>query len=151
MSTSPPAILVVEDDPHTLAGYVEILEAAGLQAVGIPDGAEALALAIRTRPDVVITDIAVPGLDGLLLAKALRTDRRTCNIPVIGVTGQLAADLRGQAAKVGMSTLLLKPCMPDHLLAEIRRVLKHAPGNARTAAPESSQLDRRDPSSNLSR
>jgi DNA-binding response OmpR family regulator len=122
----PAAVLVVEDDPNTLAGYVEILEAAGLQAAGIANGADALGLAIRIRPDIVVTDITLPGLDGLSLAEALRADGRTRGIPVIGLTAQWTPDVRGHATKAGISTLLLKPCMPDHLLAEIRRVLKHA-------------------------
>ena len=126
MAPTPPAVLVVEDDPNTLAGYVEILEAAGLQAAGTANGADALGLAISTRPDIVVTDLTLPGLDGLSLAEALRADGRTRGIPVIGLTAQWSPDVRGHATKAGISTLLLKPCMPDHLLAEIRRVLKHA-------------------------
>ena len=126
------AVLVVEDDPNTLAGYVEILEAAGLQAEGIANGAEALGVAIKTRPDIVVTDITLPGMDGLSLAEALRADGRTRGIPVIGLTGQWSPDVRGHATRAGISTLLLKPCMPDHLLAEIRRVLKHVRDAART-------------------
>ncbi len=59
------------------------------------------------------------------VAEALRADGRTRGIPVIGLTAQWSPDVRGHATKAGISTLLLKPCMPDHLLAEIRRVLKH--------------------------
>ena len=148
MSKTSPAVLVVEDDPNTLAGYVEILEAAGLEALAIGNGADALALAIRNRPDIVLTDLAVPGLNGFLLTKALRTDDRTCGIPVIGVTGLVAPDLRGQATKVGMNTLLLKPCMPEHLLAEIRRVLNHRRGTNGSGGGgplDRSGHDRRDP------
>ena len=75
-SLSAAAVLVVEDDPNPLAGYVEILEAAGLQAEGIANGAEALGVAINTRPDIVVTDITLPGMDGLSLAEALRADGR---------------------------------------------------------------------------
>ena len=131
------AVLVVEDDPNTLAGYVEILEAAGLQAAGIANGADALGVAINTLPDIVVTDITLPGMDGLSLAEALRADGRTRGIPVIGLTAQWSPDVRGHATRAGISTLLLKPCMPDHLLAEIRRTLKHARDAMRHASAES--------------
>ena len=134
---SSPAVLVVEDDPNTLAGYVEILEAAGLQAAGIANGADALGVAINTLPDIVVTDITLPGMDGLSLAEALRADGRTRGIPVIGLTAQWSPDVRGHATRAGISTLLLKPCMPDHLLAEIRRTLKHARETSRHAPAES--------------
>ena len=126
MSATPPAVLIVGDDPGTLAGYLEILQSAGLYAAGTASGSDALGLVIRTRPDVVITDITPPAVDGLRLAEALRADDRTRAIPVIGLTARWTPAMRGDATRAGIHTLLLKPCIPDHLLAEIRRALKRA-------------------------
>ena len=132
MTTPPPTVLVVEDDPSTLTGYVEILGNAGLRASGVANGVEALIIARRTHPDVIVTDIKMPGLDGLSLAHALLSDPLTRDIPIIGVTGRWTADVGTQAARIGIRTLLLKPCIPDQLLAEIRGALK---GNSNGEQP----------------
>lgn len=119
-------VLVAEDDPHALSGYVEFLSTAGFVASGRGDGREALATALETVPDIVVTDIAMPGLDGFGLAAALRADRLTKHVPIVGMTAHWTAEIQSEAQRAGFSAMLLKPCLPTHLLAEIERVLKHA-------------------------
>ncbi|HEX5476058.1 MAG TPA: response regulator [Vicinamibacterales bacterium] len=125
------AILVVEDDRHALNGYIEFLWSAGFQVTGVPDGAEALAILHRHPADLVVTDITVPGLSGFEVAAALRANPDLRDIPIIGLTGHWTADVRARAAGVGMTAMLLKPCVPAHLLAEVERLLR--PRIARTA------------------
>jgi DNA-binding response OmpR family regulator len=117
-------VLVAEDDPHTLSGYVEFLSTAGFVAYGRGDGRQALSTAIQTIPDVVVTDIAMPGLDGFALAAALQADARTRHVPIVGMTAHWTADTQSEGLRAGFSAMLLKPCLPTHLLAEIERVLK---------------------------
>ena len=117
-------VLVAEDDPNALAGYLEFLTAAGFVAVGRTDGSAALALALETVPGVVVTDIALPGLDGFALATALRANERTRMIPVVGLTGQWNTEMQANALRAGLSVMIAKPCMPAHLVAEIDRVLR---------------------------
>ena len=74
-------VLVAEDDPHALSGYLEFLGRSGFVASGSVDGKEALGLAVETVPDIVVTDINMPGLDGFALAAALRADRRPGTSP----------------------------------------------------------------------
>jgi len=119
-------VLVAEDDPHTLSGYLEFLGRSGFVASGSGDGQEALGLAIETVPDIVVTDINMPGLDGFALAAALRADRRTRHVPLVGMTGQWTAEIQTESQRAGFSAMLLKPCLPAHLLAEVERVLRHA-------------------------
>ena len=119
-------VLVAEDDPHALSGYLEFLGESGFVASGTADGREALALAVATVPDIVVTDINMPGLDGFGLAAALRADRRTRHVPLLGMTGQWTAEMQNAAQRAGFSAMLLKPCLPAHLLAEVERVLRHA-------------------------
>ena len=119
-------VLVAEDDPHALSGYLEFLGRAGYVATGSADGKEALGLAVETVPDIVVTDINMPGLDGFGLAAALRADRRTRHVPLLGMTGHWNTEMQNEAARSGFSAMLLKPCMPAHLLAEVERVLRHA-------------------------
>ena len=119
-------VLVAEDDPHALSGYLEFLGRSGFVASGTGDGREALGLAVETVPDIVVTDIMMPGLDGFALAGALRADRRTRHVPIVGMTAHWTTEMQNDAQRAGFSAMLLKPCLPAHLLAEVERVLRHA-------------------------
>ena len=116
-------VLVAEDDPHALSGYLEFLGRSGFAASGSADGQEALGIAVETVPDIVVTDINMPGLNGFGLAAALRADQRTRHVPIVGMTAHWTADIQSEAQRAGFSAMLLKPCLPDHLLAEVERVL----------------------------
>ena len=120
------AVLVAEDDPHALSGYLEFLGRSGFVASGSANGTEALGLAIEIVPDIVVTDINMPGLDGFALAAALRANNRTRHVPILGMTAHWTAAMQNEAQQAGFSAMLLKPCMPAHLLAEVERVLRHA-------------------------
>jgi CheY-like chemotaxis protein len=119
-------VLVAEDDPHALSGYLEFLGRSGFVATGCSDGKEALGIAVDTIPDIVVTDISMPGLDGFALAAALRADRRTRHVPLLGMTGHWNTEMQNESQRSGFSAMLAKPCMPAHLLAEVERVLRHA-------------------------
>ncbi len=116
-------VIIVEDDPNTLSGYVEFLTAAGFEPTGAPNAAEALPMALSNPPAAVVTDITLPGMNGFELAAALRTDSRTRSIPIIGLTAHWTADLHARARDVAMQVILSKPCIPAHLVAELNRVL----------------------------
>ena len=119
-------VLVVEDDPNALSGYVEFLTAAGFEAIGIADGADAWPHAVGNPPDAVVTDITLPGMNGFALAVALRADPRTRNVPIIGLTAHWDTAVHLRAREVEMRVILSKPCVPAHLVAELRRLLGHA-------------------------
>jgi CheY-like chemotaxis protein len=119
-------VLVAEDDPHALSGYLEFLGRSGFVASGSRDGKEALGLAVETVPDIIVTDIMMPGLDGFALAAALRADHRTRHVPIVGMTAHWTTEMQNNAQRAGFSAMLLKPCLPAHLLAEVERVLRHA-------------------------
>jgi CheY-like chemotaxis protein len=122
-----PHVMVVEDDAHTLTGYLEFLSAAGFEPTGVSDGAEAFKMAIERPPAVVVTDITLPGMNGFALATALHADSRTRDVPVIGLTAHWGVDVRGKAAESSMRAVLAKPCVPAHLVAELHRVLSAPP------------------------
>ena len=119
-------VLVAEDDPHALSGYLEFLGRSGFAASGSMDGKEALGLALEMVPDIVVSDIMMPGLNGFGLAAALRADTRTRHLPILGMTGHWTTEIQSEAQRAGFNAMLLKPCLPTHLLAEIERVLRHA-------------------------
>ena len=121
-------VLVVEDDVNALSGYLEFLGAAGFDPTGVSNGADALPLALRNPPAAVVTDITLPGMSGFDLAAALHYDMRTRHVPVIGLTAHWSPDIRTRASDVAMQAILVKPCVPSHLVAELERVLDRTRG-----------------------
>jgi DNA-binding response OmpR family regulator len=119
-------VLVVEDDPNTLSGYLEFLTAAGFVAVGHADGTAALEFLRETIPHIVLTDISMPGVDGFALAAALHADRRMRGVPVIGITAHWNAEMQAHAVAAGFSAMIAKPCIPSHVVAEIERALRRS-------------------------
>jgi len=116
-------VLIVEDDQNALSGYVEFLAAAGFEPIGVTNGAEALPIAVAHPPAVVVTDITLPGINGFELAAALRADSRMDSMPIIGLTAHWTKDIHTRARGVAMQVILAKPCVPDHLVAELHRLL----------------------------
>jgi CheY-like chemotaxis protein len=116
-------VMVVEDDAHTLSGYLELLTEAGFRARGVSSGDEALRVALEEPPAAVITDISLPGMDGFALSAALHADARTMHVPIIGLTGHWGVDVRTKWAACGMRAVLVKPCIPGHLIGELLRLL----------------------------
>src|SRR5437660_3622138 len=82
-----PLILIVEDDPETRRFYVEALKLHGFRTDDAHNGLQALEKAFAAIPDLVLADIAVPGIDGIELCRRLRADVRTREVPVLAVTG----------------------------------------------------------------
>jgi len=119
-------VLVVEDDANALSGYLEFLGAAGFDPTGVSNAADALPIALRHPPAAVVTDITLPGMNGFDLAAALHCDMRTRHVPVIGLTAHWSPDIRTRAFDVAMQAILVKPCVPAHLVAELERVLERA-------------------------
>jgi Response regulator receiver domain len=76
-----------------------------------------------------VTDIMMPGMNGFELATALHCDLRTRHVPVIGLTAHWTPEVRERAADAAMHAVLLKPCVPSHLIAELERVLELARGS----------------------
>ena len=137
-----PLVLIVEDDPQARDGYAEFLERAGFRVGQAANAEEALAQSRALVPDVVVTDIALPGRDGFALAADLQVDTRTRGIPVVAMTAYWATDVHERADRVGITAILLKPCQPEHLIAELQRVLQRTrlprvaqPGNASMTPP----------------
>jgi CheY-like chemotaxis protein len=116
-------VLLVEDDAATRVGYAEFLADNGFRVVALGAALAALRQAAKEVPDVVLTDIALPDLNGFELTRALKSDPRLATVMVIGLTGRWSSDASRDARGAGMVALLLKPVAPAHLLAELNRAL----------------------------
>jgi CheY-like chemotaxis protein len=119
-----PLVLLVEDDAQARDGYAEFLERGGFRVAQAGSAEDALVQSTVATPDVVVTDIALPGRDGFALAAELQGGARTRDIPVVAMTAYWATDVHERADKAGITAILLKPCQPEHLIAELQRVLR---------------------------
>jgi two-component system, cell cycle response regulator DivK len=122
-ATQAPVVLIVEDDPETRHFYQSIFEQDGFRIEQAHNGLQALEKAIQACPDLILTDIAVPGIDGIELCRRLRADERTRAIPVLAITGYGDRRYPDRAIGAGANHVLIKPCGPDVLVTEARRLL----------------------------
>jgi CheY-like chemotaxis protein len=116
-------VLVVEDDPETRHFYSNALAGDGFCIEEAHNGHQALDKALESPPDLVVTDIAVPGLDGIELCRRLRADVRTRQVPVIAITGYDDRQYPDRARLAGADHVLIKPCDVQVLICEARRLL----------------------------
>jgi CheY-like chemotaxis protein len=119
--------MIVLAEDHDDIRYVlkRTLERSGHTVVTAVDGVQALEAIRRHRPDVLVSDVDMPRMNGLDLCRAVRADPRLRHIPVVLVSGSLLpGDAR--AAEAGASATLLKPFLPAELLACITRLLPSA-------------------------
>ncbi len=87
------------------------------------DGREALALAISKHPEIIVTETRLPGINGFELCQLLRRDIATAATPIVVVTGDAFPSAKERAERAGADVVLVKPCLPETLTGEIRRLL----------------------------
>jgi len=123
-------ILVVEDDPRIAQIVQDYLQHAKFAVLIAGDGAGALALARDRRPDLVVLDLGLPGLDGIEVAKGLR---RESQVPLIMLTARVEESDRLLGLDVGADDYITKPFSPRELAARVRTVLRRASGTVTAA------------------
>ena len=119
---TPARIFVVEDDPDHLDSLCDLIAAVGHETVPFASGAEALAAARQDPPALVLTDLRMPGMDGIALLSALV--EAGCSAPVVLLTGHGDVSHAVQAMQLGAEDFLEKPYAAEHLLSVIARGLK---------------------------
>jgi DNA-binding response OmpR family regulator len=118
-----PRLLVIEDDRDLRQLYVHALEDAGFTVVQAYNGLQALEKATELRPDAIVTDLGLPGIDGYEICRRLRRDGLS-QVPIVAITGRYLAPADVQRAlKEGCRTVLIKPFDVGELAAAIRRVI----------------------------
>ncbi len=140
---APPVVLLADADADTREMYSLALHLENLQVLDCCDGIAALHLAREAHPDVVVTEIALPQIDGFDLARNLKRDAATAGIHIIGVTGYSRGDLWERSSDAGFETVLLKPVAPDALIEAVHRVLEASSAareRTRTIRAQSAQL-----------
>lgn len=123
-SAAAPAILVVEDDEANRALLTHLLRTEGYRVYAAADGEAGLRAVATTRPDLVVLDVGLPGLDGFELTRRIRLDLRLATLPVLLLTGRTATADVVEGLDAGADDFIAKPFARPELVARIRSALR---------------------------
>jgi len=124
-----PRVLLVDDYPDAREMYTEYLEFSGFDVVEAGNGMEALQRAVDSTPDIILMDLSLPVMDGWEATRRLKADKCTAAIPVVALTGHALADISEGAKRAGCDAFVTKPCLPEDLVREIRKILDGSPSS----------------------
>jgi CheY-like chemotaxis protein len=110
--------------------YSEYLTYSGFDVLQAANGLEALEQAFGARPDIILMDLSLPIMDGWEATRRLKADPRTASIPVVALTSHALAGSSDGAKQAGCDAFVTKPCLPEELVQEIRKVLDPGPAAA---------------------
>jgi two-component system, OmpR family, response regulator MprA len=119
---SEPSVLLVDDDARILRMLERTLAAEGYDVTAVADGGTALARIERSLPDLVVLDVAMPGLDGLAVTRRLRAKRLP--VPILLLTARDALEERVAGLDAGADDYLVKPFEVEELTARVRALLR---------------------------
>ncbi|MBM2621342.1 response regulator [Actinoplanes sp. LDG1-06] len=132
-----PVVLIAEDDEDIALILTRLLKRAGYTVMHAPDGERAFELAVANRPDVLLTDLGMPRMDGLELTRAIREHADLRDTPIIMLSGHLHPG-DGEPVTAGVCVVLLKPCPNDKLrevVNELAELGPHGHQGADSACP----------------
>ena len=113
-------VLVVEDNPTITTVVKYFLELDGFDVLVAEDGVIGLEMAIRELPDVIVTDVNMPGMGGVEMVKALRADARTSHVRIMMLTSESSVDSEAEGLAAGADDYVLKPVEPRRLAARVK-------------------------------
>ena len=112
---SRPLLMIVDDDVDGLEMWSEFLATQGFEVCGTSTALHAIELAVTRRPDVILTDVAMPLVDGWTILTTLREHPLTAKTPIVVMTGRTDPESRNEAVRRGCSGFVTKPCDPQAL------------------------------------
>ncbi len=116
-------LLVVDDEPNLLVAVAACLRGEGYEVTTARGGREALVRLAETMPDLIVSDIRMPGMDGYTLARHIRSSARTALVPIVFLTAKDETADRIEGFRTGVDAYLTKPFEPDELIAVIKSIL----------------------------
>jgi len=143
-------LLVVEDNFRLLQAINVCLTKAGFEVMTARDGNAALERVAETIPDLIVSDIMMPGMDGFSLAAQVRANPRTDLIPIVFLTAKETRQDRIAGFKVGIDAYLVKPFEPDELVAAIENILSRVSRTHRRVARASNETNQTAPTARKS-
>jgi phosphate regulon transcriptional regulator PhoB len=121
-------VLTIDDEKDLIELVRYNLEKEGFRVRGALDGETGLAMALQEKPDVVLVDLMLPGMDGLEVCRRLRADSRTAAIPLIMLTAKSGESDRVVGLELGADDYVTKPFSPRELTARVRALLRRTEG-----------------------
>jgi CheY-like chemotaxis protein len=118
-----PLVLIVEDQADLRRLYAQQLVQDGFDVIEAENGDDAVARSSQHAPDVVLMDLSLPVVDGWEATRRLKGDSRTAHIPIVALTAHDGSGELQRATRAGCDWFVPKPCPPEALIAEVRRVL----------------------------
>jgi two-component system, cell cycle response regulator DivK len=122
-----PLVLIVEDQSELRRLYAQQFAISGFDVIEAENGADAITHTTAQAPDVVLMDLSLPVVDGWEATRRLKSDARTAHIPVVALTAHDGSGELQRATRAGCDWFVPKPCPPDALITEVRRVLAGRP------------------------
>src|SRR5512144_157541 len=117
-------VLVADDEPYVVLAITEVLEGLPASVLTAHDGEEALRLARNERPDLILLDVKMPGLDGFQVATALKKDPATAGIPLVFFSALGAPGEKIRGLELGADDYVTKPIDAEELKARVRTILR---------------------------
>jgi CheY-like chemotaxis protein len=124
-----PVVLIVEDHDDTREMLQLLLGVFGCRAIAAHDGEEALSLAEKTLPDLILMDIKMPLLDGLSVTRLIRSHPTLNEVPIIAVTGMVTPQFKIEVLRAGCNDCLYKPIDFERLEQLVKTLTPSAPGH----------------------
>ncbi|MDA3902024.1 MAG: response regulator [Desulfuromusa sp.] len=125
-SSNVQSILHIDANNSVLSAVQRMLDQHGIRGCQAHDGTEGLRLAVELRPQLIVTDIALPKLDGKTLFHALQEQQETAHIPVIALSSNPSTKEECELLEMGFYDFMAKPLEKDRFLARVKRGLQHA-------------------------
>ncbi len=119
-------VLLIEDNPYNRYLITYLLEGRGHRVIAAEDGPEGIRVAGSTKPDLVLLDIQLPGMDGYSVARALRQNETLARVPIVAVTSYAMVGDRERVLAAGCTGYLEKPINPDTFVDDIES-FHHSP------------------------
>jgi two-component system response regulator PhoP len=123
-------ILIVDDYADIREMYATFLEENGFEVVQAADGLQAIALSAASPIDLAVVDLSLPQVSGIEVIRRFRAGAGLAKMRIISLTAQSGERTRSEALGAGADLALTKPCLPDELLAAVRKLLDSVPPNA---------------------
>jgi two-component system, OmpR family, response regulator PhoP len=123
-------ILIVDDYADIREMYATFLGENGFEVVEAADGLQAIALSAASPIDLAIVDLGLPQLSGIEVIRRFRAEEALARMRIISITALLGERTRIDALEAGADLALAKPCLPEELLAAVRKLLESVPPNA---------------------
>ncbi|MCU0651443.1 MAG: response regulator [Candidatus Omnitrophica bacterium] len=117
-------ILIVDDERDIIKMLDYNLKKEGFRVISAYDGEDAIDSALKERPDLIVLDLMLPGLDGLEVCKTIKKENKTANIPIIMLTAKAQEADKIVGLELGADDYITKPFSPRELIARIKAVLR---------------------------